>query len=102
METTEKMCAECPFRDTSAKGWLGPYDGPEQFIHGTLGEAEGMACHMTLNGREADIKRCSGGLQCANKSFKLYRNPELRAAAEAVTMEEDSMRAHQFIEYHTI
>lgn len=76
----KKPCRECPFKRTSASGYLGEclYD-PELFLQ----QEEVIPCHLTVDyeGKEPDYSQaqpCVGNLQFMNNSLKLSRNPQVK------------------------
>ena len=100
---TKTPCAECPFKKTSMRGYLGPWASPEELIfaaHSDLGD--GFACHMTVKQDDSweGAQVCAGSLICANKSFKTYRDDELRKLQQEVEDNDDVMNSWEFIEYH--
>lgn len=96
----DKPCGECPFRKTSARGWLGPWTA-ESIVLQAFSEA-GLACHMTAND-VATAKTCAGSLICANKSAKLYRDTWLachQANLKASPEAKHVMNVAEFREHH--
>lgn len=89
-EKRKAPCAECPFRRTSIRGWLGA-DHPEHFLEMTLKGAD-MPCHMDIDysdkewqtTQEPDAPMCVGALQFQNNWLSLSRNPEVAEAQRAV------------------
>jgi hypothetical protein len=98
---TKKACAECPFRRTSMKGYLGPWESPQALIQQAFSEG-GFACHMTVGegGNEYRYRVCAGSLVCANKSVKLYRDRNLQRLQSQAEDSGDIMGAREFCEYH--
>jgi hypothetical protein len=78
-------CRECPFRKKSLAGWLGKWTLAEisRQVHGEVG----LTCHMQNKDKKIEklnidkyyekAHACVGGLISANKSCKIYSNPEL-------------------------
>ena len=103
--STKKPCAECPFRRTSTQGYLGPWDSPESLIQAAHSDfGGGFACHLTVkqNGSWEGAQVCAGSLLSANKSFKLYSDPELSALQTDIDTApiDEVMDAQEFMEYH--
>lgn len=100
------MCKECPFRDSSPPGWLGPYKDPLHFVEDAFHE-DSMACHMDVSahGEDSDkLRVCAGAIQCANRTAKRFVNPVLLAAQDAIrgSEEPDVMSKWQFVEHHNL
>lgn len=110
-----RVCRACPFRATSAPGWLGPHSVQE--ILNTMQFDQLFSCHLTRDDEttEADILSgrvpiCRGFIASANASFKLFgQNPEfgpmLRALQDQVKAEglEDMgeiLNRNQFANHH--
>jgi hypothetical protein len=104
-----KMCAECPFRKDSAKGWLGPWDDSDEIINQSQNES-GLACHMRIEHEENgevsydDTHVCVGSMAYANATCKVYRAPTLREAqkkvAQTVKDEEILSNREDFSKHH--
>lgn len=65
----QKPCRECPFKRTSARGWLGD-DTPEGFMATTMADTE-MPCHMTVDYEDKKNWRenLSNATQCAGAAI---------------------------------
>src|SRR5262245_30601268 len=77
-----RTCKECPFRNDSLRGWLGPWKASNDIVEHVLNEHD-FACHMTTS-EEAEERgtlprRCTGSVMFANKNVKLFADPVLRA-----------------------
>ena len=79
-EMCKTICNECPFRNNSLPGWLGPHTAEE--ILGVQ-QREGLfTCHKTRVNQDAEmgskeIPICRGFIATASKSCKMFgSNPE--------------------------
>lgn len=91
-------------------GWLGP-DTIEAVMRKVHGEA-GYTCHMSVSSELAglpedeaivdidNIEQCAGALMHANKTHKIYRNPELREHQERV--KDIPILGKDFSEHHSV
>ena len=106
-----RPCAECPFKKTSAAGWIGGHDDPEEITR--LVEHVGFPCHMdvtSIKDKNSDIdhseacdmaRYCSGGLIMLNNSLTLSRVEEVAMSQREVSKSNDIFRnKHEFIEHH--
>jgi len=93
MKTCKKICKECPFSKTSARGWLGHHTIEE--IQHTM-QFEGLfSCHMTRTEDSTfeDIESgktpiCRGFLASASASCKMFgQHPENGAALRELQKE---------------
>lgn len=112
--TNRKPCAECPFRKTSMRGWLGP-DKPQDVLF-KVHTGEMYYCHMDvavkveqaeLSGVELDpdtVEHCVGALMHANKSCKRFRNPTLAAAQDRLESQDHSqiLDVREFSQHHDL
>ena len=98
---TKIACAECPFRRTSMRGYLGPWESPQELIQQAFSEG-GFACHMTVgDGSEPKkFKVCRGSLVSANRSAKTYRDANLQRLQANTEDPGDIMGAIEFCNYH--
>lgn len=98
-------CSECPFKKTSARGWLGGLTATETY-HGVMTQEMDFACHKTRSKRSPDdMSRCRGSLLFLKKNCKLPRyNAELgKAVASLKNADTDSiLLGHDFIKHHTL
>lgn len=89
-EKRKSPCAECPFRKTSRRGYLGA-DDPEHFLEMTMKDAD-MPCHMDIDYTDEtwiesqlpDAPLCVGSMQFQNNEMKLSREPEIARGQRAV------------------
>lgn len=89
-EKRKAPCAECPFRRTSTRGWLGA-DDPEHFVQVSAGGSD-LPCHMDidytkkdwLEKQEPDAPLCVGSLQFQNNWMSLSRLPHVAEAQREV------------------
>lgn len=99
-------CAECPWRKTSAPGWLGA-STPLQFLQ----QAESgikMPCHCTVDYEREDWEeqvedapRCAGHAAYLRNRCKLPDDPEMRAFSAEVGRRDDVFaRPDHFVEHH--
>lgn len=90
-------CNECPFRKKSASSWLGPWT-PDSILEQAFSEA-GLVCHLTV---DAKHRSCVGSIICANKSAKMYRNPELKSLQDELRDRDTDgiLSAWEFREHH--
>lgn len=99
-------CKECPFRKGAPRGWLGPWT-PETILAQANSEA-GLACHMDAKAKRRltddelveKVHVCVGSMQYANRTCKIYRNPELEEMRRAVGTAKDCM-SFEFKAYHS-
>jgi hypothetical protein len=82
-------------------GWLGPWKSAKELLQQAFSES-GLACHMQLHKahEEGGAPFCTGALVCANKSFKLYRNDEIRVLQEKTVDSDEILDAREFLEHH--
>ena len=79
-EATVRTCGECPWRRSSAPGWLGPFTA-QQWLYLVHGE-EPIACHETIVDDDDDwdngtIRQCHGAAQYRRNVAKKPLNPEI-------------------------
>lgn len=107
MLDNQTICAQCPFRRSSAPGWLGS-SSPEEFIDTTLSEND-MPCHMAVDYEDEDwldkldsIPRCAGSLVFFRNNCRLPRVPELCDAVSKVKADKETVFSfrHEFLEHH--
>jgi hypothetical protein len=103
-----KPCRECPFRKTALKGWLGSYDGPEDFINVHYRQDVPNPCHMTVDYDDPDWKEgledatgCAGQQIMYLNGFKSPRvwklDPTLKPDTDAVFK-----FPAEFVEHHSL
>jgi hypothetical protein len=121
-----KMCSECPFRQQSTRGWLGPWT-PEQ-LEAIRRMDEVFICHRevaklkgrpNLEGDNCEItdtdglsdeainargQHCVGMLRYMNGMCQLSRDEEKRAAQRRLKEVADQpvLKVNTFIEHHTL
>lgn len=112
MKFVPKQCARCPFRKTSAPGWLGDYNAGSVFS--SIWKGFPFFCHTSINYQNKTWEKramksgklCVGGLVFAGK----IRAPEreiqhepIRIAREQVKLIEtqvECMDPNEFAEHH--
>lgn len=74
-------CGECPFRRSSTRGWIGPYDSPEELLHVAVTMDQPFPCHLTMGGSctddddaNAEESYCVGTLRFFANTGKLSRD----------------------------
>lgn len=93
----DRMCPSCPFRnDCEPQVQIGGKN-PISFIDEAFGETGSVVC---LEEPDGHGKVCSGAMQCASKSAKLFRHPEMAALQESVAIQPESMTRQQFLGHH--
>lgn len=116
MRVCSKICKECPFSNTSAKGYLGPHTIVE--IMECIQWEVPFTCHMHRDHDSSmddiDIGKlpvCRGFIACANKSFKLFGSnqkygKDLRALQDLVKSEDSDLSGvlsmREFRKYHNV
>lgn len=99
-------CSECPWRKSSAPGWLGA-STPLQF----LAQAESgirMPCHCAVNYERDDWEqqveeapRCAGHAAYLRNRCKMPSDPEMRAFADRVGRNPEVFtRPEEFVSHH--
>lgn len=99
-------CNECPWRTTSAKGWLGA-STPLQFLAQAEAEIK-MPCHCAIDydrpGWKAQVKsapRCAGHAIYLKNRCKMPNEPGLKAFVSAVeTSPLVFARPDEFVAHH--
>jgi hypothetical protein len=105
------QCKQCPFRKTSAPGWLGDYDAGTVFS--SIWKGFPFYCHTTIDYRkknwaanaEKNGKLCTGGLAFANligAPEREVQHPAILIAREKVKLVPgiECMTPQEFIEHH--
>jgi hypothetical protein len=103
---TKTACKYCPWRRTSARGWLGS-STPEEFLVQCTSEAH-MPCHITIDYDDPDwadklddASHCAGSLIFMKNSCKQPRDPVLAAMQNKVeTSDELFAFGSEFIDHH--
>lgn len=107
MKPNKTICARCPFRKTSAPGYLGS-SSAEEFIDATLSEND-MPCHLAVDYEDEDwadnledVPRCAGSLVFFRNNCKLPKVPELCDAVLGVNTDRETVFSfrHEFLEHH--
>ena len=108
----KKMCSECPFRQKSIKGWLGPWTAEE--VEKMVRHDGVFICHTEISEMmeegysEDEIQEtgqhCVGMLRYRNTTCKLSADPETYAAQIELRQIEDEklIPPHKFVEHHTL
>ena len=100
-------CKVCPWRRTSAPGWLGAAT-PQQFLDQTKGEVH-MPCHAAIDYERDDWREqaqagpmCAGALTFLANHCILPRDPELAAMRRQVSADHATVFSHsqQFLDHH--
>ncbi len=103
----KQPCIECPFRRSSAPGWLGPWTS-ENLIEEV--ETGTFVCHRSINDLlkydESKLEYCAGAGIYLNNHFKLSRNneySEYQKALKNISVEIQRSvfsRKDEFTEHH--
>jgi hypothetical protein len=114
MRFVPKQCRVCPFRPTSAPGWLGDYTPGEIFR--AIWHGAPFFCHSSINYRNRDWedkamksgKLCTGGLLFAKKilapDHEIVHQPirDARLKVLAIESEIECMGAREFGAHHDL
>lgn len=95
-------CSECPWRKTSAKGWLGGY--PAEQYADAVQENEVPACHNRDFGPdEEETAFCVGALHtAANQCVSLWKSENADVARKVVGKSSDTFsHVRDFYAHHT-
>lgn len=107
MKQHHTPCAECPWRKTSAPGWLGA-STPEQFLAQAEAEIK-MPCHCAVDYERPDWEeqsevapRCAGHAIYLRNRCKMPVEPGLAEFVRAVAQDYGSVfgNGQQFLEHH--
>lgn len=109
MKYCTTQCRQCPFRPTSARGWLGSYRAADVFHE--LWHGQPFFCHSKINYARPDWlaralrsgRLCLGGLVAANRwHCPTPTDDTIRQARADVGDRDDveTMGAREFIDYH--
>lgn len=94
-------CVECPFRKTSAKGWLGGFT-VEETLNCAKSEQD-FLCHKS--GRKGVKRQCAGRMLFASKTCKTFINESLEDVRKKVRDENsdfiENILGFDFKSYHT-
>jgi hypothetical protein len=99
-----KPCKECPFKRTSAPGYLGQcnYD-PVSFLN----QPEELPCHLTVDyeSKEPDFsksKPCVGNIHFLNNRLKLSRDREFATTQKKYGKSQEVFSSvNEFIDHHS-
>ena len=100
-----KPCSDCPFRRKSLPGWLGAYEGPEDFLavhyHGEIPNP----CHLTVNYDDPKWKdKLEAALPCAGHAIMFANDCKLPKTWKPTPVEQDheNVFSHprEFIAHH--
>lgn len=107
MQPNVQPCARCPFRRTSAPGYLGDAT-VDEFLGAAMNDTS-LPCHLSVDYDDPDwedkldeARRCAGSLIFLSNQCKLPREPELRAAVRSVIRDRETIfaNAQEFREHH--
>lgn len=98
-----KPCRECPFKNTSLKGYLGGFSN-EETKSIALSESV-FECHLTRE--TGNEKHCAGRFLFAKKSCKSFRDEELESIKNEVVnlnpnYKEEILAVWEFDKHHTL
>lgn len=100
-------CKQCPWRRTSAPGWLGAAT-PQEFLGAVLAEAD-MPCHIAVDYEDPNWQAqlptaptCAGSLAFMQNIAKLPRDPDLAAKRNQVEPDREAVfcRPDEFLSHH--
>ena len=105
----KKPCHECPFKRTSAPGYLGSGSyQPEEFL--ATCEDTPIPCHLTVDWEEDDedaiaiagwVTPCTGSLQYMRNQSKQPREREYAKLVSSADKNPDGFSwRHEFINHH--
>lgn len=112
MKFVPKQCKQCPFRATSAPGWLGSYT--PQSVFSSIWKGVPFFCHTSINYEKPDWeakamksgKLCTGGLLFAHKIYapdRQIQHEQIRDARLKVLKIENEiecMSPQEFMKHH--
>lgn len=110
MILTRKMpCRECPFRTSSAPGWIGPWSVDDILAQAT--SEVGLACHVDVARLKdlnagylklvRDVHVCVGSLQLCNRSGKRFVVRDLAQMQAAVGVGVNILNVPEFRAHHS-
>jgi len=101
-----KPCSDCPFRRVALRGWLGAYEGPEDFIASHHGLDLQNPCHLGVDYSDADwLAKLDDAPACIGQQV-MYLNecklPRTWKIPESVEADRDGVfnNASEFVAYH--
>lgn len=104
-----KACSVCPFRRSSAPGYLGASRDPLQFTQAALADFvdHDLPCHATVDYGRDDWSTddshaaCAGALIFAKNGSKQPRDPRRAAMVQGVETDDEVFSwSHEFHEHH--
>ncbi len=112
MRFVPEQCKQCPFRKTSAPGWLGEYTAGTVFS--SIWKGFPFFCHTSVNYKNKNWEKramkngklCVGGLVFANKILAPDREIQheviriARGAVELIENQVECMGPKEFAEHH--
>lgn len=101
-------CPKCPFRKTSAPGWLGSHN-PQELVGVVLRDGA-WPCHQTHNGMSFEaarqhprVQHCGGAAAFAANICKVSRDSEVAAHQRRVGKRTEVFGLPQdFIDHHSV
>ena len=107
-------CNECPFRRSSAPGWLGPWE-PQELLQ--VISHDPFACHQTIRDdydswepqpEDDDIQMCAGSAIYLNNKFERsrigfiaeYQN-DMKSVSDEIKQSVFN-RPNEFVEHHNV
>ena len=108
MNVCKTPCNDCPFRKSSAPGWLGPYQKPED-LHRLVMSENPFPCHLSHQEDVAfefvgqkGLPYCKGAILYMKKSCKWPRSPDLANAVRSCNPNDldDILSISQFLSHH--
>lgn len=100
--TIKNPCDQCPFRQNSFPGWLGPSTSQETY-HYVMNEGD-FSCHKTRNKPPQNQSRCRGSLLFLKQACKSPKyNKPLDEALRQIPFQlqfPNILQVHKFLEHH--
>lgn len=104
MKQHTKACSACPWRKTSAAGWLGA-SSPEEFVATSEAEHQ-MPCHLHVDYERDDWEdQVYDAPQCAGRAAHFANRCKLPRNSDLIRVERDPdvfTFPAEFIDHHTI
>lgn len=110
-ELCKALCRECPFKRTSAPGWLGSASGdPWEFLkpHFIAGEMP-LPCHLRVHWEGEDVQDraarapvCRGYMTFLRNTMKMPKDPEMAALYRQIAPDTDAVFSNltEFLAHH--
>lgn len=109
---TKVPCNDCPFRRVATPGWLGAYEGPEEFLHTHITSgASRPPCHQTIDYTNPDwVERqlptaptCAGAAIFMNNYIKLPYDSEFARATKCSPTDRSTVftTPEEFVAHHS-